>query len=149
MTITIYTETHPLNYIKKDGPPSGSTPLTGSLVDGTTVVDPDILIESASLPSGNYAYIPEFGRYYHIKNIESVKNGLWRVKMHVDVLKTYESQILANEVIAGRSSSAYNLNLSDAQYKAYANPIVVKRAFPQGFNTFQFVLALLGGYDTN
>lgn len=149
MTINIYTETHPVNYIKKDGVPSGNVGLSGSLVEGTNVVDPDILIESATLPTGNYAYITEFNRYYYIKNVESVKNGLWRLKMHVDVLKTYANQILANSVIAARSASNYNLNLNDSQYKAYANPHVMKRVFPSGFNTWQFVLALLGGYDAN
>ena len=147
MTIQIYTETSPNNMINKADPPVGTDVLTGALVDGTSIVNPDILIESASLPAGNYAYIPEFGRYYYINDVTSEKMGLWRMKMHVDVLKTYATQLLANEVIAARSSSQWNLYLEDTRYKAYADPYNIVRVFPSGFNTFQYVLAMLGGHD--
>lgn len=41
----------------------------------------------------NYAYIPNFRRYYFITRIESVRNGLWRVNLSVDVLTTYATSI--------------------------------------------------------
>lgn len=145
MTIDLMTNSDPLNKIVKA--PTSGTSLTGSLVEGTDIMDPDILIESASLPAGNYAYIQDFGRYYYITNIESVKNGLWRLHMHVDVLMSFSSQILANTAVIARAASTWNLYLEDSRYKAYADPIVVTRVFPNGFNTYQYVLAMLGGHD--
>lgn len=135
----------PINKISKN--PTTLSTYTGQLVTGTSVVDPDVLVESATLPAGNYCYISEFGRYYHITNIESEKTNLWRLHLHVDPLKTYDSQILANPAVIARSSDTFNLYLEDSRYKAYADPIVVTRVFPSGFNTFQYVLAMLGGHD--
>lgn len=136
----------PINKITKN--PSAVATYTGQLVEGTSIVNPDILVESETLPAGNYAYISAFGgRYYHVTNIESEKTNLWRLHLHVDPLKTYASQILANQAVIARSSDTFNLYLEDSRYKAYADPIVVTRVFPSGFNTFQYVLAILGGHD--
>lgn len=145
MTIDLMNNTDPINKITKS--PTTVTSLEGALVDGTSIIDPDILIESATVPPGNYAYIHEFNRYYFITNIESEHTGLWRLHMHVDPLKSFESSILANDAVIARAANTWNLYLEDSRYKAYADPIVVTRVFPYGFNTFQYVLAMLGGHD--
>lgn len=143
--IVLMQNSDPINKISKN--PSTVATYTGHLVEGTSISDPDILVESATLPAGNYAHIEAFGRYYYITDIESEKTNLWRLHMHVDPLKSYASQILANPAVIARSSDTFNLYLEDSRYKAYADPIVVTRVFPSGFNTFQYVLAMLGGHD--
>lgn len=143
--IDLMQNSDPINKISKT--PTTLSTYTGQLVEGTSVIDPDILVESATLPAGNYCYISEFGRYYYITNIESEKTNLWRLHLHVDPLNTYASQILANPAVIARSTDTFNLYLEDSRYKAYADPIVVTRVFPSGFNTFQYVLAMLGGHD--
>lgn len=145
--IILMQNSDPINKITKNPTTVSGAAYTGQLVEGTSVSNPDILVESATLPGGNYAHIPAFGRYYYITGIDSEHNGLWRIHMHVDVLKSYESQILANTAVIARSSDTFNLYLEDSRYKAYADPIVVTRVFPSGFNTFQYVLAMLGGHD--
>lgn len=145
MTIDLMNNTDPINKITKA--PTTITSLEGALVDGTSIIDPDILIESAAVPPGNYAYIHEFNRYYFITNIESEHTGLWRLHMHVDPLKSFEAAILNNDAVIARAANNWNLYLEDSRYKAYADPIVVTRVFPSGFNTFQYVLAILGGHD--
>jgi len=145
VTIDLMTNTEPINKITKV--PTTEITLEGALVDGTSIIDPDILIESAAVPPGNYAYIHEFNRYYFITNIESEHTGLWRLHMHVDPLKSFEAFILANDAVIARAANTWNLYLEDSRYKAYADPIVVTRVFPSGFNTFQYVLAMLGGHD--
>lgn len=154
-TIYLHTNTEPVNKIRKsirDNPTAG-TAFTGQLVEGTSIIDPDILVESAAVPAGNYAYILEFGpdansgRYYFIKNIESEKTNLWRLHMHVDVLTSFADQICDNTAVIARNTYLWNLYLQDTRYKAYANPYIVTKTFPSGFNTFQFVLAMLGGHD--
>lgn len=151
MTIKIGTVTAPMNQVSKINPETFTfdTTLDGYLVEGTSLVDPDILIESATAPTGNYMYIPEFGRCYYMKSPESVKTNLWKVHGHVDVLTTYGAQIKANDAVIARNSNVFNLYLEDSRYKAYSDPHIITRVFPSGFHTFQFVLALLGGYDTS
>lgn len=148
-TVYLHTNADPVNKIKKAvrSSPTSGTAFTGQLVEGTSIIDPDILVESSSVPAGNYAYISEFGRYYFIKNIESEKTNLWRLHMHVDVLASFDDQILANSAVIARNSYLWNLYLEDSRFKAYANPYIVTKVFPSGFNTFQFVLAMLGGHD--
>lgn len=154
-SIYLHTNADPVNKIKKAvrSNPTSGTAYTGQLVDGTSIIDPDILVESATPPVGNYAYILEFGpdantgRYYFIKDIESEKTNLWRLHMHVDVLASFADQILANTAVIARNSYLWNLYLEDSRFKAYANPYIVTKVFPSGFNTFQFVLAMLGGHD--
>lgn len=145
MTITMMETTSPSNKINKAL--KTITTLTGALVNEASLIDPVIEIESETVPRGNYAHIPDFNRYYFITNVESVRTGLWRVSFHVDVLKTYASQILANEAVISRSSNLWNLYLEDNDFKSYANPHIIRKAFPSGFTTYQLVLALLGGHD--
>ena len=148
-TIYLHSNTEPVNKIRKSirNSPTSGTAFTGQLVEGTSIIDPDILVESSSVPAGNYAYISEFGRYYFIKNIESEKTNLWRLHMHVDVLASFADQICANSAVIARNTYLWNLYLEDSRFKAYANPYIVTKVFPSGFNTFQFVLAMLGGHD--
>lgn len=145
-TINTYNMTEPVNKIDKSLGLSPVGSYTGQLVDGTSIVDPDILIESSGVPGGNYAFIGEFGRYYFIKDKVSVKNGLWRLQMHVDVLKSYASGILSSTAIVARNSTNYNQMLNDSEFKIQENPIIMTKTFPSGFDTSvsSFVLDLIG-----
>lgn len=135
----------PHNKISKS--PSSVISLTGTLKEETSIVDPEILIEYAgTLTSCNYAYIPEFLRYYFIKDIENYRNNLWRVKMHCDVLKTFSEGILGSPCIVKRSSSDFNMMLNDPYFKTQQNPLIMTQTFPNGFDVSQasYVLALIG-----
>ena len=82
---------------------SGGTALTGALRDPSNIIDPEILIELNNVDNINYAYIPQFQRYYFIREKQSVRSGLWRFSMHVDVLNSYASEILGLAAVAVRS----------------------------------------------
>lgn len=120
--------------------------LSGYLRDGSSVIDPVIMVEGdiSTIASCNYMTIPEFGRSYFITNMESVRNNLVRITGHVDVLTTYRSAILANTGIVRRQQNLWNLYLDDGSFKVYNNPIVLTRAFPSGFSTMSFILAVAG-----
>ena len=56
----------------------------------------------------NYAYIPNFKRYYFITGIEILSKTLVAVSMHVDVLESFKSDILAGTVHITESSNTDN-----------------------------------------
>ena len=121
---------------------------TGTFKEGSSILDPVIMIESSTAPTGcNYMTIDTFSRKYFIKDIKSVYNNMWEVSGHVDVLGTYASQINACSGIVARQENNYNLYLNDTEYKCYQDPYVETQAFPNGFSTYQFVLACLGDYE--
>lgn len=66
----------------------------GTLKDGCNITDPEILFEIPNVPTCNYMYITDFGRYYFIDKIHSVRNNLWRITAHVDVLESFKTDIL-------------------------------------------------------
>lgn len=134
----------PMNKISKT--PQILFQLTGTLKDESSVVDPVILVEKDNPISANYAYIAAFNRYYYIKNIESVRNNLWRITMHTDVLKTFSEGILGSPCIVAKSSSRFNLYLNDSDYKCLQDDIIMTKSFPTGFDLSDsmYVVAILG-----
>ena len=92
---------------------SPTVSFTGSLKDQTSIINPTIIVDSPSVPSGNYARIDAFGRYYFITDISSVRNNLWEIKMHVDVMQTYETQIKNTTQMIDRQEFSYNDYIQD------------------------------------
>ena len=134
----------PMNKIKKT--PSSVFQLTGVLKNESSIVDPVIIVEHSNPITANYSYIAEFNRYYYIKDVESYRNGLWRITMHTDVLKTFSEGILGSPCVVGKSSNRFNRYLNDSQYKLKQNDLISVQQFPSGFDSYDpcFVLTLLG-----
>lgn len=110
--------------------------VTGVLRDECSIMRPKILIESATIPANvNYMSIPEFGRSYFVTDIRSIRNGLIEVSGRCDALSSFASQIAGCTGIVKRQENDWNLYLNDPVFKTYANPTVVTRMFPSGFNT--------------
>lgn len=110
----------------------GAVVLTGNLKDGTSVVDPVILIHNNVALTGNYAHIPAFNRYYFINDIVSIRTGLWRVACHVDVLMSWKNRIREQRAVIARNQNSYNLYLNDDKFQVTANPRIQQLAFPSG-----------------
>lgn len=144
MNIVLYTNSSQINAVDKDI--SELATLTGTLREQSSIIDPIITIADIDsyIGSMNYAYIPEFNRYYFIVNIESVRNNLWRVSFHVDVLYTYREAIRANSAIIERNENEYDLKLNDGLFRTQQNPRIEQFPFPSGFNQWNFVLAVAG-----
>lgn len=144
MNIVLYQNISEYNAVNKTM--NELTILTGTLREESSIIDPIITISDIDsyVGSMNYAHIPEFNRYYFITNIESVRNKLWRVSFHVDVLYTYREQIKSNSAIIERNEIQYDLKLNDGLFKTQQNPRIAQFPFPSGFNTWNFVLAIAG-----
>lgn len=121
--------------------------LSGTLRDKTSIIDPIIVIEGdlSSYVNCNYLTISAFNRSYFINNITSLRNDLFEITAHVDVLSTYKSQIRANSAIIARQEKKWNLYLNDGVFKTYQNPHIVTKAFPSGFTEQHFIFSVAGG----
>lgn len=120
----------------------------GTLKDETDLLNPEITFEAdVNLTGYNFAYIEEFGRYYFINGFTSVRNNLWRVSLHVDVLMTYRDGILQNDVIIDKqqgtnfSSEFYN----DGSFAHREDVFIETHEYPYGFNDDgEFILLTAG-----
>lgn len=91
MLIKLYHNNSPNNKIGKSL--NSEVTYTGSLRDSSKIIKPSVLIEAESISGYDYAYIPDFDRYYFIKEKTSYRTGLWMIDMEVDVLETYKNDI--------------------------------------------------------
>lgn len=67
----------------------------------------------------NYAYIPEWKRWYFITEATSVSNEILEMYFHVDVLNTYATEILNQEAFLNRCSNIYNPYIIDELVPLY------------------------------
>ena len=120
--------------------------VSGELKTETSIIDPVIIIECdlSAVTGCNYISIPAFGRSYFVNNIRSIRTGLVEFSCHVDVLSTFASEIRENTAIVRKQENNWNLYLNDGSFKIYQNPNVLTKAFPSGFTTQEFVLAVAG-----
>lgn len=132
-----------LNKISKN--PTTVMTLSGTLREETDLVDPEInVVYNGALTNVNYMYISTFNRYYFITKIESVRNGVWRIHAHCDVLKTYSEGILGTECVVARNESNYNIMLNDSMFKVQTNPRIQLANFPNKFTGESYVLVMNG-----
>lgn len=144
-TISLFKTASENNRVVKDL--TDEKQLSGELRNQTSVLNPKIRIESADNIAGyNYCYIPEFGRYYYIVDITSVRTRVWEVSMRCDVLMSYSVQIKALKPIIDRDETGQSAGLVDSEIPISINKKVKKLYFPNGFTKdIQYVLTTSGG----
>lgn len=128
---------------------SDSLSLTGALRGESSVINPSFLIECEN-PSGyNYCYIPDFGRYYFIDNIVSVRTNIWRIDCSVDVLMSYSTEILNLEVIVSDLSLGESEASTYMQGEQWQTTVKTKTdviEFPSGLlDNGEYILITSGG----
>lgn len=145
MIINFYTNLSDPRVLDKNIQSAGT--ITGYLREESDIINPSILCEGdiSDFTDCNYLEIPDFGRSYFVDSFESVRNGLFRVNCHVDVLSTFKTQIRANTAILARSENVWDLYLDDGSFKVDNNPHLITKAFPSGFNNMSFILAVADG----
>ena len=79
--------------------------LTGTLRDSCSLIEPVINIESPNVLRFNYAYIPDFQRYYFVKEITNLRKNIWTLELEVDPLMSFKGDILALDVVVDKQSS--------------------------------------------
>lgn len=127
---------------------SGGEVFSCTLRAETSASDPVILLEyNGNLSGYNYCYISEFSRYYYITDITSVRNNLWAVKCHVDVLMSFKSAILSSVAILEESSVTGASNyLANDVWRALCKDKTSIISFSNGLNSSgEYILITAGG----
>lgn len=85
------------------------------LKDRSSITDPVILLENENIFNYNYISIPRFDRAYFITDVYSVRNNLWEIHCHVDVLYSFRTQIKKLNALIYRQENEKNSYLVDNQ----------------------------------
>lgn len=108
MTIDFYINTSEKE--KFDKSLTNEMSLTGFLKQATSVINPVITVEIENPSQYNYCHIPQFHRYYFINDMINVKNKIWEIHLHVDVLESFKTKIKANKAIIEKSEQTASSN---------------------------------------
>lgn len=147
MSFSITIQTNSSENNKLDKTLTDIATLTGTLKQETSIVDPIIAVEGdlTNYIGANYCTIPAFGRSYFINNIRSIRNGIFEITCHVDVLSSFKTQIRANSAIIHKSERNWNLYLNDGSLKTYQNPLVYTKKFSSGFPENEYYILGIAG----
>lgn len=143
MTITLYVNNSPNEKVTKDL--TKVADLTGTLREESSVIAPVITIERSSPVGFNYVYIPDFGRYYYVQEVDVVRTGLIRLHLKSDPLMSFGTQIRANSGIIRKNANQFNVMINDNSIRTYQNDIYSYYQFANGFgDAFTNVLLVAG-----
>ena len=134
---------------------------TTELIEGKLMFDQSMLkpkfIVNGNFSAYNYAYIPEFDRFYFIME-QSIKTGtMTEIDMQVDVLQSFKEQLVGDnsdvDVIIERQQSLNNAYFADGMYWTQTNKEV--KTYPFTFAngnemkfdipSDNFILTIAGG----
>ena len=105
------------------------------LKDDCGIINPvlEISLPMSENPSQlNYAYIPDFYRFYFV-NDWTFSGGVWLASLNVDVLATYKLNIGPSTQYVLRSSAEHDGNIMDDYYTGNG---VVTTAFSEADSAF-------------
>lgn len=145
MDIKLYVNNSETNQIGKSL--TNEIVYTGSLRGEASVIKPTMLVEAENISNYNYAYIPEFNRYYFIKEIVSVRTGLWRLSLRVDVLESFKESIKNLAVIIKNTEViATNNYMGSHVWQTNVKNTTTIVNFPDGLlDDGEFILITAGG----
>lgn len=147
MTITLYKNESEKNKINKILTSVAS--VTGVLRDGSSIINPEIVIEYNNPTGFNYCYIDSFNRYYFVNNITVISNKLIKLSLKVDVLESFKTSILSQNIIVDKSTNKVNNYLHDENLIVNVKTKTDIVNFPAGLlDNGEFILITAGGIPT-
>lgn len=146
MQLTLSKNTKPINHITR----TFNDPLiiTGFLREGCDIFNPDIEVEyNAAYLQYNYAYISDYGRYYYFSDPPTIEGKKMILHLMADSLYNFRGVILSSQCIAERSSSVYDLYLTDDAVASEAGYTYFSYSLPYTFHpeNGKYILAVAGG----
>lgn len=121
--------------------------LSGSLRNESNIVNPSITINIDNPTIYNYAYIPDFNRYYFITNYISLRTGIWQINLKSDVLMSFKDSILSSEVLINKTeTNGKNNYLSGSNWVNNCKTKTDILTFPNGLlDDGKYILITAGG----
>lgn len=119
----------------------------GQARDEVDVMNPVIRFDKSDVLRYNYAYIPQFQRYYDITDRTAFREGLWDVSFAVDVLMSFRGDISQLAVVVDKQSMLENGDeyIDDSSLVAENVMFQTVYNFQNGFNdTGEFILITAG-----
>lgn len=134
-------------------PAGAGTSFDCVLKDTSGVINPTIALKldmSFNVSAYNYAYIPDFERYYFVREW-TWERGLWVASLEVDVLATYKAQIGVSSQYVLRSSAASDGAILDTAYPATADITLssseINSPWAQAIESGYYVLGIINSAD--
>lgn len=96
------------------------------LKDTVNVVSPIILVQSTVLPTFNYCEISDLFGFYYVVRLINIRNDLWEMQLHMDVLYTLKDYILDLKCLVSRNEFIFNNKLIDT-IRPFTDRITIRR----------------------
>lgn len=132
--INLYKNSAEPNKVDKTAELSTVGTISGVLRQECSLINPEIIIQYDKPPDFNYCYIANFGRYYYVENIVSMRQNLWRVRLRCDVLMTYKTQILNLNARIARQQYTYSYRQIDSEIPFTNDPEITVQDIPNNLN---------------
>lgn len=87
---------------------------------------PVVVLMSETIIDFNYAYIPDFNRYYFIENIEVTPNKIYNISLRCDVLESFKNDILESSGFVNQQTTPNKYYNSDYQTEIKKEVDVIK-----------------------
>lgn len=150
MQINLFTCKAERNRVNKTEFLSNRFVLDGSFRASTSAMNLEIDVEKTNplIYKYNYMYIEEFGRWYFIDEIISVRNRLWTIRATVDVLMSFKTDILNCQAIIDKTENEFvaNMYLDDGSFVMDSRKYNEIKEFPSGLNeNGSYILICAGG----
>lgn len=119
----------------------------GQARDECNVMAPIIMFEKNNVLRYNYAYIPEFQRYYAVVSRNAYREGLWEVQFEVDVLMSFRNDIVNLNVVVDKQSMVVNGDEYIDDGSLVAENVMFQRIYnyPEGFNENPELILITAG----
>lgn len=130
-------------------PSSDGTVLPCRILSDSSIIKPAVEISrDVNCIDYNYAYIPEFNRYFWIRDVK-FQETKWVLFLECDVLATYKTEIGATNLYVLRASATYNGRITDNYYMPLAQcstNVQLQTLGPPtpNFNTGFFLVNVMG-----
>ena len=97
----------------------------------SSIFDPSILVATSDDLSGyNYFTITDFNnRSYFVTDISVIRDGIWQITGHVDVLSTYKNELMGLSAVIKRQNYQYNTYLDDPNFQVQNNESIETLGF--------------------
>lgn len=124
-----------------------ATTFNGELRESCNIINPTITLNASNISSFNFAYIPDWSRYYFIEDIISYSKNLSQVILKCDVLMTYKDDIMGFSVVVEKQTGKENSDeyIDDGSLISANKQFSEVINFNNGFNNDgTFILATMG-----